>query len=556
MKTDRRSISDRRSAPPVAEDRIRSIVEQVADGIVVISSEGIIRFANPAAERLFSRTSDDLVGTYLGFPAVVGESAEIEVVRRHGDVISVELRVVESEWEGRPALLASLRDISDRRRAEERAAQLARERVARAKAEAASEAKSEFLAMMSHELRTPLNAILGYTELLELRAAGSLHDEQRAHLVRIRDSAHHLLALVNEVLDLAKGEAGRLSLTCAPASAADVVDASLSLVQPTAEARAISLSRIDEGGGETIAYDGDETRVRQILVNLLTNAVKFSPAGGRITVAYGRTNQAIPGLESPRAGAWVYLRVVDAGVGIPEDKLPRIFDPFVQVERGHTRTAEGSGLGLAICRRLARLMKGDVTVQSQLGTGSTFTLWLPAVEQDSDERSTRLSDPTSADDRLRGLAEIGTALQRDLRRLLEMFSGRLREEMGPKIASLRFPQLADHLAAYVATIASTLIAVEDVRGQPSSLVADGSDILRLLADRHGAQRQRLGWTSQALIREWQLLSVEVHRTMRGCAESVAPPALAEASTIIDRFIAQASEVSLRSFARGAAEEIH
>src|SRR5215218_10794731 len=252
MRADQRTGRDRRRARPADEERLRSIVERMADGIIVVNGDGIVRFSNPAAERLFARPSPDLVGTNFGFPAVAGESTEIDIIRPGGNTVTVELRVVDLQWEGEPAHLASLRDVTDRRRAAERAAQLERERAARAKAEAASQAKSEFLAMMSHELRTPLNAIIGYAELLDLRIAGSLADEHRQQLVRIKDSARHLLGLVNEVLDLAKGEAGRLSLTCGPAPAADVVDAALALVQPAAEARALMLTHLDEGGPRPI----------------------------------------------------------------------------------------------------------------------------------------------------------------------------------------------------------------------------------------------------------------------------------------------------------------
>jgi signal transduction histidine kinase len=555
METDQRPVPDRRQERSADEERLRSIVERMADGIVVVNDEGIIRFANPAAERLFGRSSEELVDTYLGFPAVDGESTEIDVVRRNSDTVAVELRVVQLEWEGEPAHLASLRDITDRRRAAERAAQLERERAARAKAEATSQAKSEFLAMMSHELRTPLNAIIGYADLLDLRLATSLSAEHRQQLVRIRESAHHLLGLVNEVLDLAKGEAGRLSLTCGPSAAADAVDAALALVHGAAEARAIELSSIDESPDRRVIYHGDESRVRQILVNLLSNAIKFTAAGGRVTVTHGQMTQPAPAPQRPEGATWVYFRVTDTGSGIPREQLTRIFDPFVQVESGHTRTAEGSGLGLTISRRLTRLMSGDITVESEVGRGSSFTLWLLAEEADAQGGTRAGPDQRSADDHALGHAEIGVALQRNLERVLGAFVARLREEgLSPNIAALPSSQLADHLSAYVATIASTLMAVQDARGQPSSLVTDGSDILRVLAARHGVQRQRLGWTTSALEREWQLLSDEVHRVIRDCSSTVAEAAVAEASLIIDRFVEQANEVSLRAFTRAAAEE--
>ena len=168
-----------------------------------------MRFANPAAERLFDRSADELVGTAFGFPLVAGETTEIEIVQRGGGaVVHAELRVVDTDWEEESVELVSLRDITDRKEAEERALQLGFEREARLEAEAASRAKSEFLAIMSHELRTPLNAVLGYAELLELGISGPLTDKMREQVGRIRASAKHLLGLVNDILDLAKVEAG------------------------------------------------------------------------------------------------------------------------------------------------------------------------------------------------------------------------------------------------------------------------------------------------------------------------------------------------------------
>jgi hypothetical protein len=408
--------------------------------------------------------------------------------------------------------------------------------------------------MMSHELRTPLNAIIGYAELLDLRVAGSLADEHRQQLVRIRDSAHHLLGLVNEVLDLAKSDAGRLSLTSGPAAAANVVDAALALVQPAAEARAIELSSVEETDAGPSTYHGDEDRVRQILVNLLTNAVKFTPAGGRVTVVYGRTEGPNEGAQSPRPGPTIHIGVTDTGGGIAAEHLAGIFDPFTQVDSGHTRVAEGSGLGLAVSRRLARLMEGEINVQSELGKGSTFTLLLPAASQTTDDAHAHQPRSQEEHQGLLGLTEIGVALQRGRDAVVEAFVERLRgEDLIPNIRSLPFLQLADYLSNYVATIGTSLVAVEEGHGQPSGLVTDGSDILRMLADRHGAQRQRLGWTLSALEREWQLFGEELHRVIGRSAPAIAESTLAEAGVMVDRYLEHARETSLRSFARAAAK---
>jgi signal transduction histidine kinase len=545
---ERRAGSDRRRSRQAEQSRLRAIVGQMADGVVIIGLDGIIRFANPAAEALFGRSATELEGTSFGFPAVVGETAEIQVVRPGGASVAAELRVVDMNWEGEPARLVSLRDVTDRKRAEERAAQLDGERIARAEAEAASHAKSEFLAMMSHELRTPLNAVIGYAELLDLGIAGALNNDQRHQISRILASGRHLLGLVNEVLDLAKVEAGRLSLHTGLAHASQTADGALALVQPVAEARGI-LVTVQHADETETTYDGDEDRVRQILVNLLNNAVKFTEPGGSVRVECGLTKQPDPEARL-MGGPWVFWRVTDTGIGIAPAQIAAIFDPFVQVERGHTRQSEGSGLGLTISRRLARLMRGDLTVRSEVGKGSVFTLWLPAVSGAAREAARRRAESPDSAPRLQGLAEAGEALLHELEPMLNSFVARLRTEpLMPAAQSLRFSQLADHIGTYVANIGGVLVAVEEARGQPSVLVADGSEIQRLVAERHGAQRARLGWSDDALRREWRILGEEIERAIRRRTQGLEEATIDEGLTIITRLIDQGIELSCRSLTR-------
>src|SRR5437868_5872400 len=322
---------------------LKAIIERLPDGIVVVDSQGVIRFANPAAERLFDRRADDLVGTSFGFPVVVGETTEIDIVQRGGGgVVYAELRVVETEWDDEQVEIVSLRDITDRKQAQERAQQLLAEREARLEAEAASKAKSEFLAIMSHELRTPLNAVLGYSELMELGISGPINDKMREQIGRIRISAMHLLGLVNDILDLAKVEAGRLQVSSAPCSAIGTLTAAIALMQPHAAARGLDLT-VTTSDGSSLVYRGDDERVRQILVNLLSNAVKFTDAGGKITVDVEWAKSPDPDTRLPASRSYLRFSVADTGAGIPEAKLLSIFDPFVQAESGHSRTREGSG---------------------------------------------------------------------------------------------------------------------------------------------------------------------------------------------------------------------
>ena len=245
----------------------------------------------------------------------------------------------------------------------ERARLFEAEHAARAEAERANRAKSEFLAVMSHELRTPLNAIGGYAELMEMGIRGPITPQQREDLRRVQTSQRHLLGLINEVLNYAKLETGTVHYDVADVRVRDAIVAAEALVAPQAAAKQLALAVAP--CPPALAVRADAEKVRQILVNLLSNAVKFTDRGGRVEVACAES------------GDEVRVQVRDTGIGIPADQLDRIFEPFVQVRADLTRTAEGTGLGLAISRDLARGMGGDLTAESTLGTGSTFTLTLP-----------------------------------------------------------------------------------------------------------------------------------------------------------------------------------
>jgi signal transduction histidine kinase len=242
------------------------------------------------------------------------------------------------------------------------------------RAEAANEAKSAFLATMSHEIRTPINAIIGYSDLLDAEIAGPLAPRQREFLRRIEESSAHLLRLINDILDLSKIEAGELAIERAPISAPLIVGEAVRLIRPEVEQHGLTIEETCESTGRTAAV-ADGGRVRQILLNLLSNATKFSEPGGSIHVVCGTapapTNTALP------KGDYVFIRVEDTGDGIEPEKLSVIFQPFVQGDASLTRKHGGSGLGLAISRHLAALMKGQITVVTEPGRGSAFTLWLP-----------------------------------------------------------------------------------------------------------------------------------------------------------------------------------
>ena len=360
------------------EDIVRTIVACVADGVLVVDGTGHIRFANPAAAALFGRDVDDLIGTEFGFPIVGVKTTEIELVRPGGSLVTAELRIADTRLAGEPVSVVSLRDVTERKHAEETARQLAQEQAARLQAEELSQAKTDFLAVMSHELRTPLNAVLGYTELLDLGVTGPLTDAQRGHLRRVITSARHLLRLVNEILDFSTLEAGQLTVDLRPHRAANVAAMACDIVQPLAERRKIELSRAWEKTDRR-CYLGDEKRTRQVLVSLLSNGLKFTNPPGMVTLEIIESDRAPSENIGPSASdRWIGFRVRDTGIGIAADLHEKVFTPFTQLDTGHTRWRDGTGLGLPLARRLARLMGGDVSVESVPGRGSTFTLWMPA----------------------------------------------------------------------------------------------------------------------------------------------------------------------------------
>ena len=270
------------------------------------------------------------------------------------------------------ALLATLREVEQLRVV----ATSARERAEAAQlvAERSLVVRDRFMALTTHEIRTPLTAILGYLDLLAIEVLPIMSDRQKDFFARTQRASQHLRGITNDFLVMAQGDAGRLQVTCRDSAARTVMREAAALVMPQALARDVTV-RLAETEDE-LTYFGDEDRVRQVLVNLLGNAVSFSPAGTSVEVVAERVLEA-PGGSGMSKGPWSVFRVSDSGPGIPREKLGHVFEPFVQLPSDVQSTRKGSGLGLTVSRQLAQLMGGELTA-ANADRGAMFALWLPS----------------------------------------------------------------------------------------------------------------------------------------------------------------------------------
>lgn len=354
------------------------LLDQAPCGFVSFSEQGIIGHVNATLARMLGYEPADLVGrnveTILTVPTRIfyqthffpliqlrEEAEEIYLTLRaaSGEVVHVLANAARRRRDDRIVIDCVLMRIHERQKYEQELLN------ARRAADEANRAKVEFLSMMSHDLRTPLNAVNGYAELLLMGVRGPVNDAQAKDLERIRDAGRFLLGLLNDILAFARLELGKTELDITPVSVRDVLRQTEDLVGPRFVEAGIHYAR-EEPAAELIVR-ADRERLQQVLMNLLTNAVKFTPKGGRVTVS------------ASREGHRVLIRVSDTGRGIPADRLADIFKPFSQVDPYADRKKGGVGLGLAIGRELARSMEGDLTVASEVGRGSEFTLALPTA---------------------------------------------------------------------------------------------------------------------------------------------------------------------------------
>ncbi|WP_417683730.1 PAS domain S-box protein [Roseibium sp.] len=385
-------------------DLLRNVVAASFDGVIVMDAEGVVIDYNPAAEEIFGWSHEEIIGrpmsTYIiperhrsghynglqkflqtGIGPVIGQRIEVEALHKNGNEIFVELAIRNTVTEDGPLFVGYIRDITEQRAAE------AALREAKERAEIANEAKAKFLAMMSHEIRTPLNGVLG---ILSLLRSTSLDKKQLDYVQTARESGKALLSLINDILDFTKLEAGRMELDASAFDLRAVADGVVNLFVPAARDKGITLN-LEYPPATPHQVIGDPGRLRQIILNLVSNAVKFTEFGG-VTLS-------VSGEKSSGKTADFKIMIRDTGIGIPEDKHEALFGNFVTVDTSYSRKFGGSGLGLAICDQLVQLMGGTIGFDSKPGIGSCFWVKLSLQLADTAHVATPTS-PRNAPDRL------------------------------------------------------------------------------------------------------------------------------------------------------------
>ncbi|WP_431064556.1 PAS domain S-box protein [Methylotuvimicrobium sp.] len=377
-------IDDRKRAELALAERekylriFQHIVDSVVDGVITIGADGIIRSFNPAACAIFGYRESDIVGrkinelmpephrsehdNYLqryyatGTGKIINRQLELIGRRANGSEFPLEIAVSEVKLSDDLLFVGLARDITERKQAEQELI------TARDAADRASQAKSDFLSSMSHELRTPMNAILGFGQLMQYDE--TLSDAQKEDVEEILKAGRHLLDLINEILDLAKIESGRISLSIEPVRVAPIIEECLSLVSTQADKRRISLRSHTQ---EDFTVQADQTRLKQTLLNLISNAIKYNREGGLVAVE-----------AMPKDSEYLSIHITDTGRGIPKERLHELFQPFNRLDAENS-AIEGTGIGLTISRRIVEMMGGAIEVESEVGVGSRFMITLPAA---------------------------------------------------------------------------------------------------------------------------------------------------------------------------------
>ena len=391
-----------------SEERFRSVAQSAPDAIIIANESGQIISWNKGAQGIFGYALEEVVGKPItilmperyrdaheaglerfkstGEAHLIGRLVEVEGLRKNGSDFPLEFSLASWQTGEERFFSAILRDITERKQLQMQLEAMVEERTRELQdtnrhLEVALRHRSQFLANVSHELRTPLSAILGFSEFLQDPAFGPFTEKQGRYVGHIHNSGTHLLALINDLLDLSKVEAGRLDLRPEAFPLADALTAALEQFRAQVDAKGMALAlRLEQAPDSLVA---DPLRFKQILHNLLGNAVKFTPAGGSITVTAKIVSRSESGVSSSQpetasASEFVEIAVSDTGIGINAEDLGRLFQEFTRLDSSFAKPQQGTGLGLAMAKRLVDLHGGSVTATSPgEGQGSTFTVTLP-----------------------------------------------------------------------------------------------------------------------------------------------------------------------------------
>lgn len=351
-----------------AEERFRLVVESAPNAMVLVNGEGKITLVNSQTEKLFGFSRDELINNgvemlipfrfkekhpdyrnaFFSTPKArsMGAGRDLYARRKDGTEFPVEIGLNPLETAEGPMVLAAIIDITERKMQE------------------AHRLKSDFLANMSHELRTPMNAIIGFSELLIDKKVGDLNEKQLDYLNDIHTSGNHLLRLINDVLDIAKIESGKTELTIESFSVTGAIEEVIKIVDPIARKKSISISL--SCSKEINIVSLDKNKFKQILYNLISNAIKFNHDGGTVNIE----------TETHLTNSFI-MKIKDSGIGIAKENRSKLFVPFVQLDSGTARKHEGTGLGLALTKTIIELHEGKISVDSEVGKGTVFSVMLP-----------------------------------------------------------------------------------------------------------------------------------------------------------------------------------